>query len=194
MTVLRFEDVSRHLEVAETQEHDDGMTWTLTSGGKIRLTWGYAVGNQLGCHNHHNTFAQWECENEDGELIESFGMDVDPSEYPVTPALWVVFEVRAVSLLANSQWLADTGWRTGDGRLYVCMNEGELEEFDGFTDLAQVKAFWSAHIAERGSYNGRLTKGACLLSRGDYEWKYFDGWRPLSGGLPEWVEIDELEG
>lgn len=84
MTVLRFEDVSKHLDVAETQEHDDGMTWTLTNGGKIRLTWGYAVGSQLGCHNHHNTFAQWECENEDGELLESFGVDVDPAEYPVT--------------------------------------------------------------------------------------------------------------
>lgn len=191
MTVLRFEDVSRHLEVAETQEHDDGMTWTLTSGGKIRLTWGYAVGNQLGCHNHHNTFAMWECEDEDGELVESFGVDVDPSDYPVTPALWVIFEVRAVSMLADSQWLADMGWRTGGGKLYVCMNEGPLEEFDGFTDLTQVKRFWSAHIAERGSYMHRLTKGACQLAKGDYEWEWCTGWRSLGGGLPEWVCFNE---
>lgn len=190
MTVLRFEDVSRHLEVAETQEHDDGMTWTLTNGGKIRLTWGYAVGNQVGCHNLHNTFAMWECESEDGELLESFGVDVDPDDYPVTPALWVVFEVRAVSLLADSQWIADMGWRTGDGRLYVCMNECELEEFDGFTDLTQVKRFWSAHIEERGSYMHRLTKGACSLSRGCYEWKWCDGWR-TSDGLPSWVDFGE---
>lgn len=111
MTVLRFDDVSRHLDVADTREQDDGVTWTLTNGGKIRLTWGYAVGNQLGCHNHHNAFAMWEWENEDGELIESVGMDVDDADAPITAAMWVVFEVRACRMLADLGWLSDAGWR-----------------------------------------------------------------------------------
>jgi hypothetical protein len=114
MTVLRFEDVSKHIDVAETQEHDDGMTWTLTNGGKIRLTWGYAVGNEVGCHNTHNTFSMWEWENPDGELIESFGMDVDDRDAPITAALWVVFEVRACRMLADTGWLSEAGWRVDE--------------------------------------------------------------------------------
>lgn len=111
MAVLRFEDVSKHLDVVETREQDDGVTWTLKNGGKIRITWGYSVGNALGCHNHHNAFAMWEWENEDGELIESVGMDVEDTDAPITAALWVVFEVRACSMLAALGWLSDNGWR-----------------------------------------------------------------------------------
>lgn len=114
MAVLRFDDVSRHRDVAETQEHDDGVTWTLTNGGDVRFTYGYAVGNQTGCHNHHNTFAMWEFENSDGELIESFGMDVEDRDAPITAALWVVFEVRACRMLSDLGWLSDTGWRLED--------------------------------------------------------------------------------